>query len=61
MSKHDIQIYFRCGDHSKKAVKCNFKENSKRKENILIINGKWIKKNNSLNCLPDECCNIFPM
>lgn len=54
-----IRKCYRCGDLSHIVEDCTFKENTETTDNILILNKKWIKKENSLNCLLGECYNIF--
>ena len=56
---HGIKLCYRCGDSSHKADECSFDVNSKRVDNIKIRNDRWTKKENSLNCLPAACYNIF--
>ncbi|KAL7601361.1 hypothetical protein Lser_V15G20906 [Lactuca serriola] len=54
-----IKFCYRCGDASHKVSECTFEKNIVRANNIMTRNDKWIKKEKSLNCLPDECYNIF--
>ncbi|KAL4574212.1 hypothetical protein LXL04_021038 [Taraxacum kok-saghyz] len=56
-SKCKCKVCYICGDTSHKIGDCPFEENTKRIDNLKESIYKWIKKDNSLNCLP-ECYNI---
>lgn len=58
-TKSGIRVCYRCGGTSYKITDCTFGENTTRAYNIHTINDKWIKKNNSLNCLLTACYDIF--
>ena len=54
-----IKVCYRCRDAAQKVRKGSLEKNSTRVDSIITCNDKWITKANSLNCLPDDCYNIF--